>query len=883
MLAQRFYHTSETIGNYVYVIGGNDGTQQVATVERANANANGTLGAWQSMPAMTIARQHPASAVYGDYVYVSGGVAVPFGEPLDSVERAFINLDGSIGPWEVISQMPIGRELHEMVAVNGYLYIIGGYTGSIPAVDDVWASEINGSGELGIWENQNSIQVFRASLNVVADNNFIYVLGGNSSPGETENTVEFSKINPDGTLDPWQYTSPTLTSRSYQGGAIVGNDIYMVGGADSCSFSSVEKSSINPDGSLSAWEAVNSMTLDRKGLGLVALNGNLYATGGGGACSSYDVSSSVEWAHVDIFPSGTNPVVFVPGMTASWSHKGLINNQSTNYSDWQLIPGSDYYYKSIFDSLTTAGLEMNQSMFAFGYDWTSQISQSASSLNSFLQNEVLPKNAGQKANIISHSMGGLVVAYCYEKISGCSDKINKIISAGSPYQGAVDAYPLWEGGKIEETNIIKKLLFKILLDRRASPEYATNVSLIHAKAKGLGDIMPIFNYVNGKQYVAMSPIGRNLALESLINPSTLFKDSLTTLWGTSQSTSRNLNVTTPDRWEQLNGLWPDGKPISKVFANGDNSVLDFSADLDGASDNESFGGQHTEYFRDSAVLQKMLTTFNLSGSPTIHSSSPIHSILVFFLHSPATLMLKDSQGNQVGVLDETGKSVWIFNPTNDTYTAEVTGIGNGDFGIQAYFINGESDPQSQEIESTINLGQKKNYHFKYTGQSDSSFINSSNDYLQSFKIHIVQSKNKKAILISNLVEKLLFVLKISPIKTPIILAIRTEYFNLINTIRLEKSVNSRFYLLLAAKDLFNLLTDLDTQYGPDPIKNQAQNKIQIAQSSLDKFKQKKKFSTVDLANLQFADENLTSAKNYFSSHNPYPAFLLSSATQILTQ
>lgn len=588
-------------------------------------------------------------------------------------------------------------------------------------------------------------------------------------------------------------------------------------------------------------------------------------------------------ANADGSPIEQNPIVFVPGMTASWSQKGLIDNEPTTYSDWQLIPGSDFFYKPIFDTLSGAGLVINQSMFTFGYDWTSQISQSAASLNTFLENEVLPKNGGQKANIVSHSMGGLVTAYCFEKIAGCSDKINKIVSAGSPFQGAVDTYPLWEGGKIEETNAVKKLLFRVLLDRRSSPEFATNVSLIHARAKGIGDIMPIFNYINGKPYNMMSAIGHNSALESLVNPSAAFKNAMTVLWGNEKPTSRTINTSIPDRWEQLNGLWPDGKPVSKTFANGDNSVLDFSANLSGASDSQSFGTVHTEYFRDTAVLGKMLAAFNLTGTPVVAPSSPIDSVLLFFLHSPATLVVKNSHGDIVGESDSTGKAVFVWNPQNDVYKTEITGTGNGNFGVEAIFANENSDPQIQEIDSTISTGQTKNYYFNFTGNAGSSFINGSTDFLQSLKIHASRSGNKKAVSLSNRVEKLLLALKISPLKLPVILAIRLEYFNLIDILRLEKSPDARFFLLPAGDDLFNLLVDLDKQYGPDPVNKQSDTQLKLAQNAVGKFEQKKKFSSLDLSNLQLALEDLAKSQDYFSSQNPYQSFLLSSAVLILTK
>jgi hypothetical protein len=80
------------VGDYLYVFGGhnlNSGTgTQIASVERAKINSNGTLGAFATVNGINLAtaRQSPTTAVFGSSLYLFGGWDGT--KVLNSVERA---------------------------------------------------------------------------------------------------------------------------------------------------------------------------------------------------------------------------------------------------------------------------------------------------------------------------------------------------------------------------------------------------------------------------------------------------------------------------------------------------------------------------------------------------------------------------------------------------------------------------------------------------------------------------------------------------------------------------------------------------------------------------------------------------------------------------
>lgn len=234
-------HALARNASYIYALGGGTSHQDLNSVERAEINEDGSLGAWQYMTSMNMPRSYPAAAVVGDYLYAIGG-GIP--STLEySVERAPINADGSLGSWEYTHPLTVDR-------------------------------------------NQGPAAV-RAG-------EYIYVMGGRYF-----SSVERAHVNPDGSIDPWERLNSMTTERDFASAILVGGAIYMIGGENlTQSLSSVERSVIQPDGSLGDWQVVNDMNKRRGNFGVAERGGFVYAMGGGG-----EGGASVERAQ--IFSNGT--------------------------------------------------------------------------------------------------------------------------------------------------------------------------------------------------------------------------------------------------------------------------------------------------------------------------------------------------------------------------------------------------------------------------------------------------------------------------------------------------------------------------------------------------------------------------------------------------
>ena len=294
MAAPRGMHAVALSGDYVYALGGYGGSGYLNSVEWAAINSDGTLGPWQFTTSMTTPRSEFAAVASGDYVYALGGHDRVADVALNTVERAAINPDGTLGPWQTTSPMTTPRISFAAVTSNGYVYALGGYDGIAEVeLNTVERTEIKPDGTLGPWTMATPLPTTERGHAAVVSGGYLYVVGGQNLP---DISAERAAINPDGTLSPWQSVSP-MTSHRTQFAAVVSRGyLYALAGdgiPQGEKKNTVERAAISPDGSLAAWQETNSIPARRWGSPGVASRGYLYVVGGG------DPPGSVLWAMVN--------------------------------------------------------------------------------------------------------------------------------------------------------------------------------------------------------------------------------------------------------------------------------------------------------------------------------------------------------------------------------------------------------------------------------------------------------------------------------------------------------------------------------------------------------------------------------------------------------
>ena len=95
LLVPRFIASAFALRGHLYMVGGHNGGNRLKNVEFAPIHTDGRIGDWRATTPLNIARSAAATAVYGDYVYVAGGMSND--RVLNSVEMATAISNGQLG------------------------------------------------------------------------------------------------------------------------------------------------------------------------------------------------------------------------------------------------------------------------------------------------------------------------------------------------------------------------------------------------------------------------------------------------------------------------------------------------------------------------------------------------------------------------------------------------------------------------------------------------------------------------------------------------------------------------------------------------------------------------------------------------------------------
>ena len=321
---------------YIYEMGGYNGTASQTGVYYAPINSNGSIGAWVSSPNVL---QQPTDAafsvVYNGYVYVMGGYPYPTTTYYNNVYYAKLSPTGGVGAWQSASVLPQGLQGAGAVVYNGYIYVMGGSNGA--SVNTVYHVQINANGSLGTWSTDTN--VLPQNLDVAASavyNGYLYVMGGYTGSADSS-AVYYAPINSDHSVGAWVTDSnPLPVAEDAASAAVVGGYMYVMGGYTGSYVTTVYYSQINADGSLGVWLTTTALPQALSYNPAVVNNGYIYLLGG--ANSSVAGLNTVYYGKVD--PAG----VLTPWATTSGFIKQGTGKGVTGREDSAMVAANGYLY-----------------------------------------------------------------------------------------------------------------------------------------------------------------------------------------------------------------------------------------------------------------------------------------------------------------------------------------------------------------------------------------------------------------------------------------------------------------------------------------------------------------------------------------------------------
>lgn len=270
--------------------------------------------AWVRLPDMPTSRSEVGAAYLDGRIYVAGGLGVSRGgEPI--VLSSFEAYDNALGEWRKLPELPEPRHHAAVAALDGKVYIMGGYTdlqftpsdkvfvydtasgrwsqgvplpeplgaGGAAVLDDtVYFVGGAGSAKAPVarvfalhgerWIAKNEMPTPREHLAVAATDAFLYAVGGRFPI-----TDAAERYDPDS--DSWATIAPKPTPRGGIAGAgVAGRFACAAGGEDpSRTYADAECY----DEQSGQWRVLPPLGVPRHGVGAAAGDGTFYVVGGG--------------------------------------------------------------------------------------------------------------------------------------------------------------------------------------------------------------------------------------------------------------------------------------------------------------------------------------------------------------------------------------------------------------------------------------------------------------------------------------------------------------------------------------------------------------------------------------------------------------------------
>jgi hypothetical protein len=194
------------VKNYVYMIGGYNGSAYRSSIYRAPINSDGTIGSWVSAGSVPVAVSTVLSIISVTKTYVH----IVLGNVRYS---AAINADGTLGGWSTYNPGfsvtgLSGYQSAGIVSTQKRAYAIGGTGfqstwigagngGSVSyasGTQKVHSATINADGTMGSWTSAQSLPVRVGAQVVFVTSSRVYCIGGLVGYGDVNNPIKYFSI-----------------------------------------------------------------------------------------------------------------------------------------------------------------------------------------------------------------------------------------------------------------------------------------------------------------------------------------------------------------------------------------------------------------------------------------------------------------------------------------------------------------------------------------------------------------------------------------------------------------------------------------------------------------------------------------------------------------
>ena len=204
-------------GDLVYVAGGENQTGVLSSLERFDAR----FGTWTELSQKPSAVADVRAVVHGGEIYIPGGRRS--GDPAD-ISNVFERYDPRTESWERLPDLPQPRSAYALAALEGKLYLLGGWDGSS------YRREVfEYDPDQNTWQERAPMPTARAYADAAVVEGSIFVLGGENETGRLASNEVYTPAQEE--TGPWARRAPLPQPRSRFGAAVALSIIHVIGGA----------------------------------------------------------------------------------------------------------------------------------------------------------------------------------------------------------------------------------------------------------------------------------------------------------------------------------------------------------------------------------------------------------------------------------------------------------------------------------------------------------------------------------------------------------------------------------------------------------------------------------------------------------------------------
>lgn len=383
----------------------------------------------------------------------------------------------------------------------------------------------------------------------------------------------------------------------------------------------------------------------------------------------------------------TTKVYFLPGMGASWNTSAFLNcTPDTNPDNWSLAPFAEDIYNPLFTTLEESGWNVEP----FYYDWRQPVIENADILSTKIEEQLTGE---EKANVIGHSMGGLIGK---QFLDDHGDKLYSLLTLGSPFRGSALAYPPWAAGEIWNDNFLAKMVLTLYL-KHCGGLFSSDRETIQNQVTSVQNLIPtepfLRNIHSSDTYLPSDNSNKNNWSINFTNPLGV---NVGTVAGTGYQTLNIIQTKETKQKDIKNGNWVDGSPTGKIYSfDGDGTVLNDSAIIPEASFNATVKQTHSGLVNSTEGINVILTF--LGSSPIGSVSEHIETNSTLIVISPASFVLINPNGeskfNKNGLVSFSNPKsgsyrLNILSSLNETPVIVAQFLSNGNVKYKEYNLQG---------------------------------------------------------------------------------------------------------------------------------------------------------------------------------------------------